>query len=235
MGKFIDLTGYRFGKWTVIRQAPNKNRYTCWLCKCGCGSEKNVMTKNLRHSTSTNCGCEKRVDLTGKIFGRWLVIEKLPYDGRHTHWLCRCVCGNEKVVDGESLKREESKSCGCYHKETRSLEYGLAAKRKAYRTYLVSAKRRSIIFELSFDQFLDLTQQKCYYCGIESSNYSKPLNGNGGFAYNGIDRVDNTRGYTIGNSKSCCKICNNAKANLTTEEFCNWNKRVYEKNNLVAK
>lgn len=38
MGKFIDLTGEKFGKWTVLRYVEKSK----WLCKCECGVEKDV-------------------------------------------------------------------------------------------------------------------------------------------------------------------------------------------------
>lgn len=53
------------------------------------------------------------VDLKGQKFGCWDVVE---YFGRHncrSSWLCRCVCGTQKPVRGDRLRRGESKSCGC--------------------------------------------------------------------------------------------------------------------------
>lgn len=57
-------------------------------------------------------------DLSGAAFGRWTALRpvgRLPR-GR-TAWLCRCACGEEKVVSGESLMKGESKSCGCLRKD----------------------------------------------------------------------------------------------------------------------
>lgn len=51
---------------------------------------------------------------------------------------------------------------------------------------------------------------------------------NGDYVYNGIDRVDNTKGYTIDNVVPCCGICNMAKGKLNQQEFQNWIKRVYK-------
>lgn len=52
-------------------------------------------------------------DLAGKQFGHWTVLARQPerYLG-HTRWLCRCVCGIERVVFGGALRRGASKSCG---------------------------------------------------------------------------------------------------------------------------
>lgn len=57
----------------------------------------------------------KLIDLTGKKFGRLTVIERRGSDkyGK-VLWLCKCDCGNETVVRGNSLKRGLTTSCGCY-------------------------------------------------------------------------------------------------------------------------
>ena len=59
----------------------------------------------------------KFIDLTGKIFGRWKVLK---YMGK-SRWLCECSCEahTQRIVDGQSLRRGRSQSCGCYNKEIR--------------------------------------------------------------------------------------------------------------------
>lgn len=57
----------------------------------------------------------ERIDLTGQRFGRWTAIERIS--GKATRYLCRCDCGNEKTVDGNSLKAGGSLSCGCLRNE----------------------------------------------------------------------------------------------------------------------
>lgn len=65
------------------------------------------------------------VDLTGREFGRWTVIryyDKITYKygsrgSTCLRWLCRCRCGNEKVVRGNTLTNGTSVSCRCYQKE----------------------------------------------------------------------------------------------------------------------
>ncbi len=49
-------------------------------------------------------------DLTGKKYGAWTVLAKLP---RKQYWQCRCDCGTERGVFGADLTRGESTSCGC--------------------------------------------------------------------------------------------------------------------------
>lgn len=55
----------------------------------------------------------KLIDLTGKRYGRWLVL----YYDKNKRWICRCNCGTEISVDGSHLRRGNSKSCGCYQRE----------------------------------------------------------------------------------------------------------------------
>lgn len=57
------------------------------------------------------------VDLTGKKFGKLTVIERTENIGNRVAWLCKCDCGNEKVVRGDDLKTGNTKSCGCYRDE----------------------------------------------------------------------------------------------------------------------
>ena len=65
MGKLIDLTGQRFGRWTVIERAPSKMytgkdrnyRKVRWLCLCDCGNSRVVDAVNLIHQRSHSCGC----------------------------------------------------------------------------------------------------------------------------------------------------------------------------------
>ena len=72
----------------------------------------------------------KTVDLIGQKFGRLTVIERCP---RNKHgqdmWLCKCDCGKEKVINGQSLRRGRTKSCGCLNSElatARKYKHGMS-------------------------------------------------------------------------------------------------------------
>jgi hypothetical protein len=57
-------------------------------------------------------------NLTGEPFGRWVVIGfSGPNPRRGGNWSCRCKCGAERVVIGESLTSGKSTSCGCLFRE----------------------------------------------------------------------------------------------------------------------
>lgn len=56
----MDLTGQRFGKLTVVRLAPKRGAYTCWLAQCDCGNQSVVKAINLRTGETKSCGCIRR-------------------------------------------------------------------------------------------------------------------------------------------------------------------------------
>lgn len=57
-------------------------------------------------------------DLSGKVFGRYLVLEFVPDDSDYAKFLCRCECGTEKIVMSQSLKKGATMSCGCYSRDS---------------------------------------------------------------------------------------------------------------------
>lgn len=68
-----------------------------------------------------------KIDLTGKIYERLAVLSEAYSDGKHLYWNCKCCCGNEVIVCGDSLKRGLTKSCGCLNSEEvtkRSYKHG---------------------------------------------------------------------------------------------------------------
>ena len=128
MARYNDLTGQRFGRWTVmnITDKRTKNRTIIWHCKCDCGNEKDVDGYTLKSGQSKSCGClnnEKRaercragrIDLTGQRFGKLIALYPV-YSGdknTHTKWHCQCDCGNECDIDMGNLRSGKSQSCGC--------------------------------------------------------------------------------------------------------------------------
>jgi len=85
--------------------------------------------------------------------------------------------------------------------------------------------RAKEIFDRKFDltpyQFRQLTNQNCYYCGQEPDQ--EMVNRNSGekaiYIYNGLDRLDNEKGYTIDNVVPACGDCNQMKSDRNLEEF----------------
>lgn len=76
------------------------------------------------------------IDLTGQRFGRLLVIERNASNCGYVTWLCKCDCGNEKVVSGQELRKGKTQSCGCLRKEVTSKRRKKHGK-KGSRLYIV--------------------------------------------------------------------------------------------------
>lgn len=73
MGKrevFGDMTGQRFGRWTVLRMAvrtsTDGHKRTACLCRCDCGTERVVYAQSLRAGVTKSCGCAKPVPSAGR-------------------------------------------------------------------------------------------------------------------------------------------------------------------------
>ncbi len=90
-------------------------------------------------------------------------------------------------------------------------------------TYRIGAKKRGYTFDLTREEFAVLTKQDCWYCGVEPAQIRR--NGGGKlptlsfYLYNGIDRVDNSVGYTLANCIPCCGACNRMKNVQSGEDF----------------
>ena len=72
-------------------------------------------------------------------------------------------------------------------------------------------------FNLTSMEFLEIISNNCYICGKEPNDEH----------LNGIDRIDNDKGYTLDNVSSCCGECNYMKKNYDLEEFFNKMKKIY--------
>lgn len=76
----------------------------------------------------------KLQDLTGLRVGRLVVIKRAANQGRMTRWLCRCDCGEERLVLGGHLRRANQQSCGCLRDEKRKT-HGLTKKHVYFPEY----------------------------------------------------------------------------------------------------
>jgi len=62
--RFVDLSGQRFGRLTVLERTENK-QYRCgqvqaqFLCRCDCGNEITVLGGNLKSGHTQSCGCHR--------------------------------------------------------------------------------------------------------------------------------------------------------------------------------
>ena len=108
-----DLTGRRYGRLTVCREIKQaaKSRRHYWLCRCDWRKEKTVEESHLKTGHTKSCGCyrkelpsSRRIDLTGRQFGRLKVLEEADNSNRTGgYWKCVCSCGRLIEASKESL------------------------------------------------------------------------------------------------------------------------------------
>lgn len=190
------------------------------------------------------------VDLTDKNFGLLKCLNRNGSINGEAAWHCLCQCGNTTTVRGSSLRRGHTTSCGCFNKRrtSQALRKGLGTVyTDLYGRYRQGAQRRKIKFGLTVDEFSQMIKLPCSYCGLEPyTRYSRYLTKNGKWKsrskkysaelattmtvlYNGIDRVDSTKGYSPDNCVPCCKLCNTMKLSLKKDEFLEHVSKIYER------
>lgn len=156
-------------------------------------------------------------DLRNKRFGKLIVIESTEkYHGRYK-WKCLCECGKEMVVLVSNLTSGATKDCGCQSRLNHALN-------TIIRRYKLQAKQRDLEWNLTKDEAAYLFTKRCFYCDAEPINIETSTK----MKYNGIDRIDSSKGYCRSNCVACCVWCNRAKGDRTAAQFATWIENLYE-------
>jgi hypothetical protein len=228
-----------------IRIKPARGKTRIFQCECHCG--KTFKCTQGKVLTQKGCGCgqgrgkhkrkvKNKIAYVGTVYPSGIAVlselePKMMSWGRKMRFFeCKCHCGKIFVSRGGELAPR--KSCGCLAKNIGGrLQKEESAFNDLYKKYARGAPRRGYAFELTREEFRELTKMNCTYCGIEPSSMAgvvkngKPMS-NGLYVYNGIDRVDNSIGYTKGNCVACCSTCNFAKRDSSVAKFEEWLDRV---------
>lgn len=125
-----DLTGQRFGRLVVEKMSDKRGatRAVYWECRCDCGGTKTARGTSLSAGKVNSCGClhkeyiqkgSTKINIVGQRFGRLTVVSET--EDRSTNgelkYLCKCDCGDTKVIVGTSLRGGKTRSCGCLSAE----------------------------------------------------------------------------------------------------------------------
>lgn len=178
----------------------------------------------------------------GHLTVKLRVADKEYISSRQVQWLCECECGKQVLMVSTRLRRKEpSLSCGCKnftgehknskHSATEASFLGLFNRNKQ------SARKRGIDWDLSLAEFISIVTQPCVWCkeppftpynsSLANNGYTQlkhltPRLVGGKILVNGIDRIDNSKGYTLENVQPSCKYCNFARNDRTQNEFLTW-------------
>lgn len=91
MGRFVDLTGQKFGRLTVIERAGTQNGHAHWRCKCKCGNDVYANSGDLTNGKTHSCGCWVRETTSKRNFIHGLSCTRI----RRIFGLMKDRCTNE--------------------------------------------------------------------------------------------------------------------------------------------
>ena len=152
--------------------------------------------------------------LVGKSYGPLVVVEH-RVDSKEVVVNCS-LCGSTTRRSTRALKhRDSSIDDWC------CLGFTSSTAHRLWTIYKTNAVKRGLEFKLTAIEFEKLIALNCEHCGAEPSSIVRSRTADS-LRYTGIDRIDNTRGYEVGNCSPCCKSCNFAKRELTTVQFKTW-------------
>lgn len=230
----INLLNKKIGLLTIISSAGSNGQRRLWNVKCECGNTRIISANSLTKKNPTkSCGCLKKthfIDLTGKTFNH---ITLLKFIGKNNYncfiYEAICSCNKSMKVEGNDISSGKIKSCGHTRGENNRLPGNESLINNHFCQTRNKAEDRNHLFELTKDEFISLIFKNCSYCGTEPKNIIKNRS-KLAFKHmlvNGIDRIDNNKGYIIDNVTTACYTCNQAKHRLTKEFFLKWIDKVY--------
>lgn len=191
-------------------------------------NHRSVITIESHCLTKPQCEKRPKKDLTGQIFNNWKILGLSHREnGGIWYWDSECTnCGFNAKRSTTYVK--ESKWCTF----CRMLPKGETGMNKMISDYVYASKQRGLVFELTKEQFRILTSSPCYYCGClpknKSRKYKKTKDSWGDYLSNGIDRIDNNKGYIVGNCLTCCRTCNRGKGAWSFDFWLSYLKQFLE-------
>lgn len=174
-----------------------------------------------------------RIDYSGSKFNHLTLVKyaRSGGKGRGAIWLARCDCGTTKEVVAKDIAKGRVKTCGkCDYTRRLMVENRTPSartsspKKKLYARYISKALEKGHIWELTLQEFHEITRKPCIYCDVAPYKKIKRAK----FLYNGIDLLDRDKGYTLDNSVPCCSKCNRMKGPLNYLEFLEIVVQIYE-------
>lgn len=191
-------------------------------------------------------------NLINQRFSKLTVLERVENNKNYrTQWLCKCDCGNTKVILGASLTQGKTKSCGCYsaqyvrdaqsaqaktrnglYIESDDVWYGRAA------TIRYSCRKNNIPF--GFDSNMEFALHIKEIAPENCPVFNQPLllKGGGFSPYSpSVDKIIPSKGYVRGNLQIISYLANSMKRDASIEQliqFAHWVLRTFTKESVNA-
>jgi 5-methylcytosine-specific restriction endonuclease McrA len=197
--KITILPGEVYGRLTTIERTTSDKPGAWWKCLCSCGNYKDSTQFNLVKGNIVSCGCkQKETQQSGK-------------EPTFSVWEANMRTYLRKLKDAAKKSR---RLLGSNQFTSRTISKISPSEVRNHFQYLVDS------WELSVSEYQTLITGNCYYCGVEPSSSMDNVGKRGaGLKKNGIDRVNNSLGYTVANCVTACSHCNRGKNNMTQSDF----------------
>ena len=177
----------------------------------------------------------------GLCFGNWKVVSSPFKKDKTTFVTCECICGRIRDVRAWHLNKSMTNGCGCSNNRGHFTYKGIGDLSLSYfNTFKRHRISKGIYFsdEITIDYLWSLfriQEAKCALSGLEI--FLNPKWSNKGIKQSGIvtqtaslDRIDNSKGYEIGNVRWVHKDLNFMKGGLSDEDFIFLCREVYKRN-----
>jgi hypothetical protein len=169
------------------------------------------------------------------------MIPNLTGDYHYQACLWKCDCGNTHKARKINVLYGHTRSCGCSHWPRKSQAQNWQGHGeiplRSWNQIRANAKTRKLPFEITIQEAWKLFLTQNRKCAFTSEELIFPPGGrtegkeNLGTA--SLDRITNTKGYTIDNVQWVHKYINFMKRELSSKDFILWCKKVVDNNTII--
>lgn len=211
--KTILQIGGKYNSWTICAfDGVDHKRRRRYFCECECGTKKSLAASAVAAGRTKCCNFCKANKLDGMSFGDWTVICRgSNSNDAKARWVCKCVCGSERLVAGSNLLRGISKCCfECGHNKKITTESIPSS--WWYKT-MDQARSRGIEWSLTEEDVMQILKDQEWKCSLTGMKLSfKPMTAS-------LDRIDSHKHYFCGNVQWVHKHINIMKHRYEQEYF----------------
>jgi hypothetical protein len=211
---------------------------------CNCGKEKKAKICSVVRGDIKHCGCKRSQSTVKKyesfigksLNGRTAIqlinteincrgkIKNKRYKSKMIKIVAKCdKCGQIRTMAPYQYINSINK-CQC----TKIKDEIGVMQRKIIARVKINAETRRLEYSLSDNTVLKIIKEPCVYCGEKPSNKVKNIKTGYEYSYQGIDRLDNKKGYVEDNIVPCCAICNKMKLDSEWSDFIWHIKKIYD-------